>query len=202
MSDRLDSPDEDATLDALARALPRVAPRPDLLDRILAATAEGAGAPAKTTRRLRRPRRGLLPILAAAALGAAAAAAITSSIESGPSLGAAAASAAVAGQLRSSLVSGRAELYRPESSGGELRLQLQDVPAPPPHAHYELWLLPRDSKQMTAVASFSPAGGRVALLVPLPAPDRYAALDISIQRDDGPASRSPLSLASGTFAAR
>lgn len=204
MSDLFDSPDDESTFDALGRALPRVAPPPDMFDRILAASGGGSEVEARRTAGFRRPprRRSWLPILTAAALSAAAAAAITASLESGTNLGRASASAAIAGRFRSTLVSGRAELYHPNSSGGEIRLQLKDIPAPPPHSHYELWLLPRGSTQMTAVASFTPAGRKVALVVPLPAPDRYAALEISIQPNDGPATRSSLSLASATFAPR
>jgi hypothetical protein len=39
----------------------------------------------------------------------------------------------------------------------------------------------------------------VKLVLPLPAPGTYAAMDISIQPNDGPAAHSQISLAGATF---
>ena len=52
---------------------------------------------------------------------------------------------------------------------------------------------------MTAVASFTPAGENVDLVLPLPTPGRYAALDISVQPNNGSPIRSTVNLADGTF---
>jgi anti-sigma-K factor RskA len=200
MSDLFGVPDDDPALDALGRALPRVAPPADMFDRILAATAGQSEPRRRTDPRVRpRRRRGWLPVFAAAAAAAAATAAITVSLETGKSLGRASADAAVASQGGGDRVSGTAALYHPDSPGGQIRLVLRKVPAPPHGAHYELWLLPEGSRQMTAVASFTPAGATVDLLLPIPAPGRYAALDISVQPNNGPPARTQTSLAGGTF---
>jgi len=208
MSEAFDVHDE-ATLEALGRGLPRVAPPADLFDRILAAVApEVEAAPVDERapadrpaprRRLLRPawrQQRWLPALAAGLASAAVAVAITVVLEGGGGLGAVSARAAVSGSAQ---LSGTAELYRPQSPGGELRLVLRHVPAPPPGAHYELWLLPHGTSQMTAVASFTPAGSTVSLILPIPAPGRYAALDISVQPNNGPPTRSTVNLAGGAF---
>lgn len=201
MSAPLDPHDEERTLAALGRALPRVAPSDDLFERILAATAPETAAPVVALRRpLRRPPLGVT--FASAALAAAAAVAITIGVRSGAGLGTPAATAAVATHLSSAHVRGRADLYRPNAPNGVLRLHLQDVPSPPPGAHYEVWVLPRGSTQMTAVGSFTPAKPTVTLSLPLPAAGTYAAVDISVQRNDGPAAHSQVSLAGATFAPR
>jgi hypothetical protein len=197
VSDRLD-PQDEATLEALGRALPRVAPAAGLFERILESTTPATQPPLVRPAARRSRRRSWLPVIAAAAAGAAAAALISVEAQHSNSLGTAAASAAVTGR---SAVAGEAQLYGPRSPGGEIRLDLRDVPAPPGGAHYELWLLPRGSGQMMAVASFTPAGSRVDLVLPIPAPDDYAALEISVQPNNGPPTRSHQSLAGGSFSA-
>jgi hypothetical protein len=62
-----------------------------------------------------------------------------------------------------------------------------------------VWVLRSGSKQMTAIGSFSPAAHSITLLLPLPAPGAYAALDISVQTDDGPPQHSGVSVGSAHF---
>ena len=52
---------------------------------------------------------------------------------------------------------------------------------------------------MTAVGSFTPASRNVKLKLPLPEPGDYAAVDISVQENGGPAAHSSVSLAGGAF---
>jgi hypothetical protein len=203
MSDTFDPHDldpgvEELTMTSLGRALPRVGPPPDeLFARIVAATEPK---PATTVVPFRRPRR-LMATLGAASVAAAAAVAITIGIQSGSHLGTPAASAPVAAHLTSAGVRGSAELFHPTAANGVLRLRLQDVPAPPRGSHYEVWVLPRGSKQMTAVGAFTPAKPAITLELPLPAAGTYAAVDISVQKNNGPAAHSSISLAGASFSA-
>jgi hypothetical protein len=136
---------------------------------------------------------------AAAALAAAAAVAITIGVRAGSGLGTPTASAPVTAHLASTRVQGRAQLFRSTAPNGVLRLRLQDVPAPPQGSHYEVWVLRRGSTQMTAVGSFTPAKPTVSLSLPLPAAGAYAAVDISVQKNDGPPEHSNVSLAGASF---
>jgi anti-sigma-K factor RskA len=200
MSETFDPNGEEQTLTSLGRALPRVAPpSDDLFDRIVAATEpESTSFPAPLPFR-RRPR--LATTLVAAALAAAAAVAITVGVESRSHLGTPTASAAVAPH-EAAAVHGRAELFHPTSANGVLRLNLQGVPAPPHGSHYEVWVLPRGSSQMTAVGSFTPAKPTITLSLPLPAAGTYAAVDISVQKNNGTATHSSISLAGASFSSR
>ena len=194
MSETFDTHDEEQTMTSLGRALPRVGPpSDDLFDRIAAATAPEPAAPLPFRR---RPR--LATTLVAASLAAAAAVAITVGVESRSGLGTPTASAAIAAH-DAAPVHGRAELFHPATANGVLRLKLQGVPAPPRGSHYEVWVLPRGSAQMTAVGSFTPAKRAITLSLPLPAAGTYAAVDISVQRNNGPAAHSSVSLAGASF---
>ncbi len=203
MTDRVDPYDEDeAVFDLLGRGLPRVVPPDDLLGRILSTARLDLPAESERPARARQARwRGWLPIAGTAAAAAIAAAALTAVLETGASPGSAAARAVLSAQ-GGSAISGSADLYSPDRAGGKIRLRLRNVPLPAPGTHYELWLLPRGSTQMTATAAFTPAGHTVDLLLPLPAPEEYDAFEISVQPDNGPPQRSKTELASGTFAGK
>jgi anti-sigma-K factor RskA len=120
-------------------------------------------------------------------------------LSSGGGLGKPEAVASIASHLSSAHVVGTADLYRSAAAGGKLSVRLSDVPAPPRDTHYEVWVLRSGSTEMTAVGSFTPAGTSVHLVLPLPAPGTYAAMDISVQRNDGPPQHSQISLAGATF---
>ena len=198
MSETYDTRDDDRMLDALGTALPRVSPSPDLFDRVLLAITDEPAEAAEAAVLEFRPRsRRWAPLLAAAAIGAVAAASVTVAFESGGGLGAPAASAAIAGHAAH--VVGVVDLYKPQTPSGKIRVELTGVPAPQKNSHYEVWVLTRGSTQMTAVGSFTPAGGTVNLVLPLPVPGKYAAIDISVQPNDGPAAHSQVSLAGATF---
>jgi len=199
VSETYDTRDDDRMLDALGTALPRVSPSPDLFDRVLVAIADEPAEAAEAVVLEFRPRRSRwVSLLAAAAIGAVAAASVTVALESGGGgLGTPAASAAIAGHAAH--VAGVVDLYKPETASGKIRVELTGVPAPQKNSHYEVWVLTRGSTQMTAVGSFTPAGGTVNLVLPLPVPGKYAAIDISVQPNDGPAAHSQVSLAGATF---
>lgn len=197
MSEEFGVNQDERTLAALARALPRVAAPDDLFAQIVAATEPAEPLAAPTPLRARRPRLGVT--FAAAALAAAAAVAITIGVRSGSGLGTPTASAPVTAHLASTRVEGRAQLFRSTAPNGVLRLRLDDVPAPPQGSHYEVWVLRRGSTQMTAVGSFTPAKPKVSLSLPLPAAGAYAAVDISVQKNDGPPEHSNVSLAGASF---
>jgi hypothetical protein len=199
MSDPFDPHGDERTMSSLGRALPRVAAPPDdLFARIVAATEP---APASIVAPSFGGRRRIAAPLLAAALAAAAAVAATIGIQSKSGLGTPAASAPVTAHLASARVHGRAELFHPTTANGVLRLDLQAVPAPPPGSHYEVWVLPRGSAQMTAVGAFTPARRTITLSLPLPAAGTYAAVDISVQKNNGPAAHSSVSLAGASFSA-
>jgi len=189
---------EEPIFGELARALPRVSPPAELYAQI-ERTLGLPTPPQESAHRSRRFTRARLGLVGLAAAAAGAAAAITLAVTQSHGLGAAAARATLAGPRQAGSLSGQAWLYRPDQAGGELRLELDGVPSPPSGEHYEVWVLPVGSQVMTAVGSFTPASGQVGLLLPLPAPARYSAVEISIQADNGPACRAPTTLASGGF---
>ena len=78
-------------------------------------------------------------------------------------------------------------------------MELRNVPRPRPGTHYEVWVLPEGSNQMTAIGSFTPSGTAVEIVLPLPSPARYQAIDISIQDNNGSPARSTRTLGSGLF---
>ena len=175
-----------ATVAALEAGLARTAPSHDLFDRILAEIDQPLAEP--QPRRLR-----WAPRLAA---GLAAAAAVVLGVvvlTGGP--GEPDARAAVAGTPQYAGVTGTATL-----DGGELVLELENVPAPPSGHHYEVWVLRAEGGgAMEAVGSFTPDGDDARLELPLPGPGDYQAVDVSVEPDGGPPEHSAVSLAGGSF---
>lgn len=199
MSEPFDPREDDRVLDALGGALPRVSPEPELFSRILAAVAEETPVPAPLRSRAWPRWRPRALLLTAPALAAVAAVVVALALSSGDGLGTPEAVAPIASHLASAHVAGTADLYRSDAAGGKLSVRLTNVPAPARDTHYEVWVLRRGSTEMTAVGSFTPAGTSVHLVLPLPAPGAYAAVDISVQRNDGPPQHSQISLAGATF---
>ena len=190
--------DDDRDLDLLKHALPRVAPPVDLWDRIALEIREPAAEVISLgPRRLARPR-----LLAAGAAVAAVAAALVVVLVTRAGTGTRpAAVAAIVAHEPGTDVRGTARLYDPTRADGTVRVTLDAVPAPPTGHHYEVWVLERGQSTMTAIGSFTPAARSASLELPLPAPGDYAAVDISVQEDNGPAEHSSISLAGGTFRA-
>lgn len=205
IDDHMHSSDE-RTLDELGAALPRTSPPSGLRDSILAAAADTpqdppAPEPMAELIPLRPRRRGVATTFAAAACAAAIAVGITLAFTSGGTDSVpvvATATASVAAKSAPGLA-GTASLYSPDSAGGTLRVALTNVPKAPAGHHYEVWVLPKGGHTMTAVGSFTPASPNVTLDLPLPAPGTYAAMDISVQANDGPPAHSGTSLAGASF---
>lgn len=198
MDDHHISPDDMTTMDALGRALPRVAPPADLGDRIMAAAAEPAPVVSLDAHRARR--RVVVSSLAAAACAAAVAVGATLAFTGGGAddpgpLTASTSVVAVGGDG----VSGTASLYGADRAGGTVEVALEGVPAPPAGHHYEVWVLEKGSTEMTSVGSFTPSARDVDLTLPLPAPADYAAVDISVEPNGGPPAHSGTSLAGAKF---
>lgn len=203
------TPEDRAAMDALGRALPRVSPSADLGDRIVgAATGAGAGitpepplAEVVSLDERRSRRRVVISSLAAAACAAAVAVGVTLALTgSGPSdPGPLTASTAIVAQAGDG-VSGTASLYASDDPGGMVQVRLSGVPAPPKGHHYEVWVLEKGSTEMTSVGSFTPSSRSVDLMLPLPAPADYAAVDISVEPNGGPPAHSGTSLAGAKFA--
>jgi len=194
-------PDDEATMAALGRALPRTPAPAGLGDRIALAAADGPAAPmAEVIPIGSRRRRTVLTSLAAAACAAALAVGATVWVMGGSdSPGPLTASTAVVAEAGGG-VTGTAELYAADAPGGTLQVSLAGVPAPPAGHHYEVWVLAKGSDEMIAVGSFTPASRDMDLTLPLPAPGDYAAVDISVEPNDGPPAHSGTSLAGATFA--
>ena len=173
-----------ATVAALESALVREHPPADLFDRIVAEIRPAPAAP--------RRRPVWIPRLAAG-FAAAAAVALAAVALTGP--GEPDARAAVAGTPQYGAVSGSATL-----DGGELVLELENVPAPPAGHHYEVWVLRTEGGgEMEAVGSFTPDGESARLELPLPGPGDYQAVDVSVEPNGGPPEHSSVSLAGGRF---
>lgn len=147
-----------------------------------------------------RPR-SFVPVFAAGFVTTAAVAALAFVLGMRDGLGPTTAVATLQGKPRYAAVHGRATLHDATERDGHLVLRLDDVPAPPPGEHYEVWVLRAESKgQMEAVGVFVPSRRNVKLDLGLPGPGDYRAIDVSIQRDGGPPEHSGTSLAGGTFA--
>ena len=187
-----------ATVAALEARLPREAPSRDLLERIMAEVgrleaAEGAASgatPRETARRgLGRLR---LPRIAVAAVAAAAAITIGVAVLGGDDLGEPDAVASIAGAPEFSAVAGEAELY----DGDTLRVRLDSAPPPPAGHHYEVWVLRNGVELMDSVGELSGDGEheyRLALT------GTFAAVEISVEPNDGDPDHSGVSLAGGRF---
>jgi len=182
------------TLAHLERLLPRVSPRADIFDRILAEIQ-----PEATVLPLRRKTQRHLVVAAAGTLAAIAAVIVLAIVTGGNSLGPPDARAAIAGKSDRA-VTGEARLYGSTADGGTVQMTLRDVPPAPSGHHYEVWVLRGNGGgQMEAIGSFTPTSQTVKLNLPLPGAGDYAAVDISLEQDGGSPLHSNTSLASGAF---
>ncbi len=184
-----------ATLAAVERSLPRVAPPDDMFDRILAGIRpEATVIPLRANDRRRRaiPVAATLVAIAAAVVIAVVAVGHDDSVSPG-------ARAAISGKSDPD-VTGEAVLYGATADGGTVRISLRNVPAAPSGHHYEVWVLRRDAgSAMEAIGSFTPTSQDLQLDLPLPGPGDYAAVDVSVEENGGPPVHSDTSIASGTF---
>jgi anti-sigma-K factor RskA len=199
-----------ATVSALEAGVAREAPSADLFGRILVALDEPDAAPASApapvapVAPVERSRWSGLrwPRVPRVALGAAVAAAavlvvgvvLVSRDDVEPD-----AVAAIAGTNDFSAVSGTAELFPEDGSGDRLVLRLASVPPAPTGHHYEVWVLPEGSETMESVGRVAPSDGEAELEVEVPGSGPFAAVDVSVEPDDGDPGHSGVSLASGTF---
>jgi hypothetical protein len=188
--------EDQATIAFLAQALPRVTPPADMFDRILAEIRPTATV---VPLRPRAHRRVIVPI--AGALAAVAAVVLIAVVAlGGDNLGTPDARAAISGKSDPS-VSGEAELFGVNADGGTVRVSLRNVPPAPSGHHYEVWVLREEGGgAMESVGVFTPTSSDVELDLPLPGPGNYAAVDVSVEEDDGPPAHSDTSLAGGAFA--
>jgi anti-sigma-K factor RskA len=81
------------------------------------------------------------------------------------------------------------------STGSRATVRLRGLPPSEPGQFYELWLL-NTVEDMVALGSFSvPASGAIDVTVPLPGDaGRFAALDLSVEPDDGDPAHSTVSV--------
>ena len=107
--------------------------------------------------------------------------------------------AAIAGKDDFAAVSGTAELFPEDGSESRLVLHLASVPPAPTGHHYEVWVLPEGSETMESVGRVAPSGGEAELEVEVPGTGPFAAVDVSVEPDDGDPGHSGTSLAGGTF---
>lgn len=193
--DQRELEEQESTFALLADSLPRVTPPADMFDRILAEIRpEATVVPLRprTHRRFVAPVVGTLAAVAAVVLIAVVAL-------GGDDLGPPDARAAISGKSDPA-VSGEAELFGVNADGGTVRISLTDVPQAPSGHHYEVWVLREEGGgEMESVGIFTPTSGDVDLELDLPGPGNYAAVDISVEEDDGPPAHSDTSLASGAF---
>ena len=107
--------------------------------------------------------------------------------------------AAIAGKDDFAAVSGTAEVFPEDGSASRLVLHLDSVPPAPTGHHYEVWVLPEGSETMESVGRVAPSGGEAELEVEVPGTGPFAAVDVSVEPDDGDPGHSGTSLAGGTF---
>ena len=178
----------------LEGSLPRAAPPDDLFDRILAEVQ-----PEATVVPL-RPRR---QWASSWTIGAVVAAAAVLLVSVGVVLRDAPESPAARATLEARTdagVTGEAALYSPDAAGGRLALRLEGVPASPTGHHYEVWVLPQGSDEMISVGTFHTETTQdVSLDFELPTSGSFAAVDVSVEEDEGPDEHSDTSLATGFF---
>jgi anti-sigma-K factor RskA len=194
---------EDDDFARLERSLPRVAPPPDLLARIIEQTqvpsAEARPAAAAPPSPARRPwHEWLRPRLALPALGAVAALVVvallltTISGEDDPAV-------RVALTTEQASLSGTVELFDPQAPEAHVEIRLDGLePAPEGH-HYTAWVLEAATGEMTPIGSFDSTGATTELRLPLPGPGEYAAFDISVQADSAPPEHSGTSVAGASL---
>lgn len=77
---------------------------------------------------------------------------------------------------------GQARLYR-----DHVVVELSDLTPPPAGHHYQVWVLPRGSQAMRSVGTLRPRNGAASLEAALPGSGPYAAVDVSVDPDDRPA---------------
>jgi hypothetical protein len=93
-------------------------------------------------------------------------------------------------------VAGTVALYKPDRPDGLVVVDLKNVPAAPEGHHYEVWVLrPGDGEEMEPIGAFTPRDGTARLVLRLPGPGEYVAVDISVQEDGGSPEHSGKSLA-------
>lgn len=196
LDDQLDALQAE-TFALLEGALPRVAPPADLCDRILGAVEGEASVVPIGAARARRHRRAWIAGGAVAA-AAVVALAIGVSLSRDGGLGDPDARAAITSK-DDPTVTGEAELYADE---GKVLVSLAHVPQAPSGHHYEVWVLPEGSDAMISVGTFDPqeSGSDVTLELDLPSAGSYAAVDVSVEEDAGPAAHSDTSYGTGYFA--
>lgn len=195
-----------ATVAVLEARLPREAPSEDLLERIMAEVerleAAGTDGVASAARSREPARRWLgalrLPRIAVAAATAAAAVVLGVVLLGDDGLGQPDAIAQIVGAPAFPAVTGVAELY----DSGTLRVRLASAPPPPAGHHYEVWVLRNGVEAMDSVGEFNVANPQregqehdFRLVVD----GSFAAIDISVEPNDGDADHSGVSLAGGRF---
>lgn len=186
--------DDEATIAFVERSLPRVLPPADMFDRILAEVR-----PEATVVPLRRRPHRRVGVPVVGALAAAAVVLIAVVALGGDDLGTPDARAAISGKSDPA-VTGEAKLFGVSADGGTVRVSLRDVPAAPSGHHYEVWVLRTEGGgEMESVGVFTPTSSDIELDLALPGPGNYAAVDISVEADEGPPAHSDTSLAGGTF---
>ena len=82
-------------------------------------------------------------------------------------------------------VSGEAEVFDTGEPGGTLVVRMTSVPPAPGGHHYEVWVLREGSEAMESVGEVSPTDGEAELEVELPGAGPFAAVDVSVEPDDG-----------------
>jgi hypothetical protein len=194
MSSEPDDPRIEQAFARMQRDLPRVAPGADMFEQIAAGLPPRTPvtAPARARGRLGRP---TLALPAGAALIALVAALVIALVVSGNPPATVSAALVPHG---GSAVHGRVQLYDPGTRNGRLVVHLQGLGVAPAGEHYTVWVLRRGVSEMTPVASLS-SGADVRLDLPLPEPGRYAALDISLQRNDASPVHSTVSVGGATL---
>ena len=188
-----------ATVALLEARLPREAPSEDLLDRIMAEVERleavetaGVTSAARPSAPARRWLGGLrLPRIAIAAAAAAAAVVVGVTLLDGDGLGEPDAIARIVGAPEFPAVTGEADLY----DGGTLRVRLASAPPAPAGHHYEVWVLRNGVEEMDSVGEVSVGEHEFELAVD----GTFAAIDISVEPNDGDPDHSGVSLAGGRF---
>jgi len=196
-----------ATIAALEAKFPREVPSPELLDRIMA---EVESLEAAERRRSQppsdRPRRRFAlpswPRLGLATAAAAAAVVIGVLLLGRDDLGEPDAVATLAGAPAYSGVTGEAKLYDSDREGGTLVVRLGSTPPPPPGHHYEVWVLRNGTELMQPVGELSVATLHRELEeheFRLESAGSFAAIEVSVEPNDGDPDYSGVSLAGGLF---
>lgn len=196
-----------ATIAALEAKLPREMPSPDLLDRIMAEiesleSAERRGYQPPSYRPRRRfallswPRLGLVTAASAAAV------VVGILLLGRDGLGEPDAVATLVGAASYSGVRGEAKLYDSAREGGTLVVSLGSTPPPPAGHHYEVWVLRDGTELMESVGELSVATLHRELdehEFRLGVGGSFAAVEVSVEPNDGAPDHSGVSLAGGRF---